>query len=77
MVVPQKQLDDLEEFHKLLNSAVTNIVERWWTDQEARFPERVPIERLEEGILRVGSDVLGFFLYSSNVGSGLMINLKI
>ena len=53
MVVPQPQLDSLGTLHTLLCSAITNIVERWWTDEEARFPERMPLESYEEDVLRV------------------------
>ena len=57
MVVPQPQLDSLEKLHALLCSAITNIVERWWTDEEARFPKRMPLESYEEDVLRVSLDV--------------------
>lgn len=53
MVVPRSHLYSLEVLHTLLTSAITNTVERWWTDKEARFPERMPLERHEENILRV------------------------
>ena len=59
MVVPKRQLDDLETLHSLLNSAIINIVERWWTDAEARFPERMPLEAHEEDVLRVSADTCG------------------
>ena len=55
MLVPQSHLDSLEVFHALLTAAIVNIVERWWNDKEARFPERMPLERHEEDILRVSS----------------------
>ena len=58
LVIPRRQLDDLEIFHESLNSAITNIVERWWTDGEARFPERMPLESLEEDVLRVSSSYI-------------------
>ena len=57
MLVPQSHLYSLEVLHTLLTSAITNIVERWWTDKEARFPERMPLERYEEDILRVSPDI--------------------
>ena len=52
-VVPPAQLWRLEKVHGLLSSAITNIVERWWTDVEARFPERMPLEKAEEETLKV------------------------
>ena len=57
ILLPQSHLDSLEAFHELLTSVITNIVERWWTDKEARFPERMPLERHEEDILRVSPDL--------------------
>lgn len=57
MVVPQPQLDSIETLHTLLCSAITNIVERWWTDEEARFPQRMPLESYEEDILRVSRHI--------------------
>ncbi|KAI0195550.1 hypothetical protein EV127DRAFT_331792 [Xylaria flabelliformis] len=35
-----------------LTSAVNDIVERWWSDQEARLFERMPLKREEEDILK-------------------------
>ncbi|OGM49479.1 hypothetical protein ABOM_001708 [Aspergillus bombycis] len=40
------------ELHEALVLAVTDIVERWLTDPEARFPERMPLESEEEDLLR-------------------------
>lgn len=53
MVVPQLQLVKIEEIHRILSSAITNIVERWWIDEEAQFPQRMPLEKHEEEVLRV------------------------
>ena len=57
MLVPQSHVYGVEELHTLLTSAITNIVERWWIDKEARFPERMPLESYEEDILRVSPDI--------------------
>ena len=46
----QRQLQDL---HDALTAAITNIVERWWTDEDAHFPERMPLEKREEDLLQV------------------------
>lgn len=46
----QQQMQDL---HEALTIAITDIVQRWWTDRDARFPERMPLEKEEEEILRV------------------------
>ncbi|CAG8909806.1 unnamed protein product [Penicillium egyptiacum] len=46
----QHQLAELSEAVVL---AITDIVERWWSDVGARFPERMPIEPVEEQLLQV------------------------
>lgn len=45
-----KQLKSLSE---ALSTAILDIVNRWWRDAAARFPERMPIEPFEEDLLRV------------------------
>lgn len=45
----------LEALHDALTTAITDIVDRWWTDQEARFPERMPLEPEEEDLLQVST----------------------
>lgn len=45
----QQQLQDLQE---ALTSAITDIVQRWWTDRDARFPARLPLEEREEELLQ-------------------------
>ena len=42
-----------KELNDALVSAMTDIVERWWTDSVSRFPERMPLEPAEEDLLRV------------------------
>ena len=53
IVVPKTNVSSLEIVHRLLSTAITDIVERWWTDPEARFPHRMPLEHHEEEVLRV------------------------
>ena len=53
IMIPQKHLPKIEELHEALTLAVTNIVERWWMEKDARFPERMPVELQEESVLRV------------------------
>lgn len=53
IVMNRSQLDRVETIHMLLDRAITNIIERWWADHEARFPERMPLEQYEENTLRV------------------------
>lgn len=57
IVVSKSRLQDLEALHILLTTAITNIVERWWTDADAHFPERMPLENYEEDLLRVSLDL--------------------
>lgn len=56
IVVSESRLHDLETLHTLLTIAITNIVERWWTDADARFPQRMPLEEYEEDLLKVCCD---------------------
>lgn len=46
----QQQLTDL---HEALTTAITDIVRRWHTDSDARFPERMPLEPYEDELLQV------------------------
>lgn len=46
----QQQLEDL---HGALTTAITDIVERWWTDDEAQMPQRMPLQPEEEEHLKV------------------------
>ncbi|KAF5641773.1 multidrug transporter [Fusarium tjaetaba] len=52
----QRQLKDL---HEALTAAITDVVQRWWSDRDARFPERMPLEAKEEELLQwIESQVL-------------------
>ncbi|OTB04745.1 hypothetical protein M426DRAFT_320605 [Hypoxylon sp. CI-4A] len=42
----------LEELHEALTAAITDIVKRWWSDYDAQFPERMPLEKEEEELLQ-------------------------
>ena len=46
---------NLQELHEALVLAITNIVERWWTDIDAKLSQRMPLEPQEEDLLRVNS----------------------
>lgn len=39
--------------HDALVTAVVNIVDRWWTDTDANFPARMPLEAPVEAALQV------------------------
>lgn len=43
-----------KELNNALVSAITNIVERWWTDSVSGFSECMPLEPVEEDLFRVG-----------------------
>ncbi|KAI0538237.1 hypothetical protein GGR58DRAFT_513208 [Xylaria digitata] len=40
------------ELSEALTTAITDIVDRWWSDPQARFFERMPLKREEEDLLR-------------------------
>lgn len=42
----------LESVHRLLDRALVDIVERWFSDTKADFPSRMPLEPHEEEVLR-------------------------
>lgn len=50
----QQQLKDL---HEALTAAITDVVQRWWSDRDARFPERMPLEAKEKELLRVRQSI--------------------
>ena len=53
IIVTKEHQKQLEELHEALTTAITDIVERWWTDDEARFPARMPLEKQEVELLQV------------------------
>jgi hypothetical protein len=53
ILIGKHHQQQLAELHKALTVAITDIVGRWWTDSESRFPERMPLEREEEDLLQV------------------------
>ena len=64
ILVPFVHQRQFKELNDALVSAITDIVERWWTDSKARFPERMPLEPAEEDLLRVCPLILFFFFFS-------------
>jgi hypothetical protein len=42
----------LTQLHVLLGRVFVDIVDRWFTDEKARFPERMPLDPSEESLLR-------------------------
>ncbi|RGP70044.1 aerobactin siderophore [Fusarium sporotrichioides] len=51
-VLPMDFISKLETFHEALALALDNIIERWWEDKEANFPNRMPFEPHVESLLR-------------------------
>lgn len=51
-VLPNDFLVRLERFHEVLALAIDNIVDRWWKDEEANLPSRMPLEPHVEKLLR-------------------------
>ncbi|KAI9370876.1 hypothetical protein BJX61DRAFT_544186 [Aspergillus egyptiacus] len=52
ILVSDRFMASVKEFHVALSAALTNIVQRWVVDEEADFPSRMPLERQEEDLLR-------------------------
>lgn len=63
VLVMKQHLDQLSQLHEALSLAIEDIIERWWTDDGARFPERMPLEAEEEDLLRVSASLICFFFF--------------
>jgi|SRR5580704_12898284 hypothetical protein len=55
ILVPGDFVNRLEVLGDILCRAIVSIVERWWTDSDAKFPERMPLLPHQEALLKVGS----------------------
>lgn len=64
MVMTERHNASVEAIHEALVLAITNIVERWWTDSDAKFPQRMPLESQEETLLQVGIFLLHYLVSS-------------
>lgn len=53
ILVAEHHQQKMQDIHEALTIAIVDIVQRWWTDTDARFPERMPLEKEEEDILKV------------------------
>lgn len=53
ILVTAQHQEQLSRLQNALTVAITDIVERWWTDPDAKFPDRMPLEEQEEDLLRV------------------------
>ncbi|KAI1409892.1 hypothetical protein F5Y13DRAFT_181745 [Hypoxylon sp. FL1857] len=52
ILISKDHRQQLEELQEALAAAIADIVERWWTDNEAQFPKRMPLEKEEDDLLR-------------------------
>ncbi|KAF9893973.1 hypothetical protein FE257_008944 [Aspergillus nanangensis] len=43
ILIADQHKEQLFKLHSALSTAITDIVERWWTDADARFPARMPL----------------------------------
>jgi hypothetical protein len=55
ILISRSHEQQLETLHEALTIAINDIVARWWSDLEARFPERMPLEKKEEELLQAGN----------------------
>lgn len=53
MLLNRKHHAKLVELHGALSKAILDIVPRWWSDRDAGFPSRMPLEPDEERLLQV------------------------
>jgi hypothetical protein len=53
LLIPESHIKHIERLGNALCRSVTSIVERWWTDPIAGFPQRMPVLPHQETILRV------------------------
>ncbi|RBR05716.1 uncharacterized protein FIESC28_11305 [Fusarium coffeatum] len=52
VAVPDALLSRLTQLHVLLGRVFMDIVDRWFADEKARFPERMPLDPSEDALLR-------------------------
>ncbi|KAJ3493096.1 hypothetical protein NLG97_g4959 [Lecanicillium saksenae] len=52
ILITKSHRQQLIDFHDALTAAVNDVVLRWWKDEDARFPERMPLPAEEEQLLR-------------------------
>lgn len=51
ILINQGHQAHLKRLHEALTKAITDIVQRWWSDTEANFPSRMPLAKEEEDLL--------------------------
>ena len=64
-LIPENLQQHVDQLGNILTRAVTNIVERWWSDEESKFWQRMPILEHQEAVLRwiegPGSNIVELF----------------
>lgn len=58
VLVGRHHQQQLKNLHEALTAAITDVVQRWWSDRDAKFPERMPLEAKEEELLRVRQSIV-------------------
>lgn len=53
LLIDNKHQLELVNLNKALVKAIDDIIGRWWKDVSAKFPERMPLQPVEERLLRV------------------------
>lgn len=51
--VSKHHLEQLDILQKALTEAINDIVSRWWSDVDAQFAKRMPLNKEEEDLLKV------------------------
>ncbi|KAJ5570103.1 uncharacterized protein N7459_009533 [Penicillium hispanicum] len=70
VLITQQHQDQVRNLHEALNLAIEDIIERWWTDKDAQFSRRMPLEPEEESLLQwMNSEEDLFPPYSNRQGS--------
>ncbi|RAK79414.1 uncharacterized protein BO72DRAFT_365277, partial [Aspergillus fijiensis CBS 313.89] len=52
LLLPERLQRSVAKLHEALVSGLSSIVDTWWTDEQAAFPRRMPLEPHEEDLLR-------------------------
>lgn len=51
----------LSELHTALTLSLTDIVDRWWSDKAAKFPDRMPLNFMEAAVVKVSKRSFSIF----------------
>ncbi|RAH41782.1 uncharacterized protein BO95DRAFT_456347 [Aspergillus brunneoviolaceus CBS 621.78] len=53
LLLPERLQRSVAKLHEALVSGLSSIVDTWWTNEQATFPRRMPLEPHEEDLLRI------------------------